>query len=701
MIFKRIQITNFMSIKNITLDLDGQGLVLINGVNRDNPSARSNGAGKSSIIESLVYAVYGRTLRGIKGDAVVNRSTGNNMKIFLDIVDDDGTEYRIARYRKHHVNHNKSILYCNGKDITPKSEADFNNAVADLFQADYLTFTSSLLYSAESFKFTSSTDAEMKSTFDTMLGLEVFTKCLEIVRNRLRDVQGELSNSEYKISTLQEKIDSLQQQIESNEVSKQDFETEQAELIASIEDELKSLNDDLSDAEKSKKQHDSDLNGLNKKLKKAQSEVDKAKEDASEVGELQEALSDVKSDIDEDERKQRRLKKEIDDCEDDIICYESKIEKAKETIEKLEQKRDDLDSGIGKPCPTCGQPLTKKCIEPAKVEYNQKIAEQKESISSYSDKIQEIQDTIKSKNDELDSLKSEIEQLEEDKETFEAAIENSREAVDKVEECEKKVREIERSISGVESDIRVDNNNIKSLEKQINRTSERIEEEKSKKNPYESVIDQLNENIKKSEDEIKDVKDSIEDTLDTKECLLFWEEAYSNQGIKSFILDDITPFLNKRANKYLKKLASNHIEVVFSTQTKLKSGEMREKFSLEVNNLDGGKDYIANSSGEKRRVDLAVNLALQDLVASRSSKKINIAIFDEAFDSLDDVGIENVIDVLQGLSNEKSSIFVISHNHHLKSYFTNILTVVKEDGCSKLSNQTDEDENSEEEGDSN
>ncbi|MCM1474133.1 MAG: AAA family ATPase, partial [Muribaculaceae bacterium] len=119
--------------------------------NLDNESLNNNGAGKSSIIESLVYALYGRTLRGLKGDAVVHNKAKKNMKIFLDLVDDDGTEYRIARYRKHSQNKNKSVLYMNGKDITPKSEADFNAAVADLLQADYLTFTSSLLYSAMQF----------------------------------------------------------------------------------------------------------------------------------------------------------------------------------------------------------------------------------------------------------------------------------------------------------------------------------------------------------------------------------------------------------------------------------------------------------------------------------------------------------------------------------------------------------------------
>ena len=126
------------------------------------------------------------------------------------------------------------------------------------------------------------------------------------------------------------------------------------------------------------------------------------------------------------------------------------------------------------------------------------------------------------------------------------------------------------------------------------------------------------------------------------------------------------------------------MEIKFSTQSTLKSGEKREKFTIEVVNTDGGDTYIANSSGEKRRIDIAVNLALQDLIAARSSKKLNIAFFDEVFDTLDATGVEKVVDLLQDMAKEKSSLFVITHNNDLKSLFTNSIKIVKQNGYSTL-----------------
>ena len=79
------------------------------------------------------------------------------------------------------------------------------------------------------------------------------------------------------------------------------------------------------------------------------------------------------------------------------------------------------------------------------------------------------------------------------------------------------------------------------------------------------------------------------------------------------------------------------------------------------------------------------------MVASRSTKRINIAIWDEVFDALDETGIEKVIELLQELSEERSTILVVSHNPHLQSYFTNSITIQKKGGFSTLLGEDEED----------
>ena len=70
----KITIKNFLSIgAEQALKLDNLGLVLLTGDNQDTSALESNGSGKSSMLESIVYALYGQTSTGIKGDTLINK----------------------------------------------------------------------------------------------------------------------------------------------------------------------------------------------------------------------------------------------------------------------------------------------------------------------------------------------------------------------------------------------------------------------------------------------------------------------------------------------------------------------------------------------------------------------------------------------------------------------------------------------------
>ena len=691
MIFERLTIQNFLSIKSITLDLKDRGLVLLKGKNLDNESLNNNGAGKSSIIEAMVYALYGRTLRGLKGDAVVHKIPGKNMKIFLDLTDDDGTQYRIARYRKHATNKNKSFLYRNSKDITPKSEADFNACVANLLQADYLTFTSSLLYSAESFKFTSATDAEMKSTFDTMLGLDVYQKCLEITKNRLKAVESELASTQWKIEDRKTKLAELDEQIQNAEQEKQEYSESLLEKKKLLESQVKDYEKQLGSLQDELGELQEQLEKVKSEKSKAEKALDTKRKKLKEVEELKSAVQDIKDEIQEHEREVRKQNRLITETQESQESCNDEVLRLKKKIQSLEQKLVDLDGTVGTPCPTCGQPLTEQSIEPAKQEVKEQIEHYQQNIEKQLAKVEKLNTSLLGYQSKIKELQDQIKELQDEETELSELIKKSKKLVDEKTAAEEVVQKVQEKYYEQESAVKLKSGEIKQVKTLLNKAQQDILS-LSSDNPYDAIIDKYQREQEKAKSEIEEYTDSIKDKVDEKECLLFWQQAYSNQGIKSFVLDDITPFLNRRVNKYLAKLTSGHIEVKFNTQTTLKSGEIREKFSIDISNQDGGGEYSANSGGEKKRIDLAINLALQDLVASRSSKRINIAIWDEVFDALDETGIEKVIELLQELSQEKSTILVVSHNQHLQSYFTNTITVVKKNGFSTLLDEEEDEQ---------
>ena len=147
------------------------------------------------------------------------------------------------------------------------------------------------------------------------------------------------------------------------------------------------------------------------------------------------------------------------------------------------------------------------------------------------------------------------------------------------------------------------------------------------------------------------------------------------------MLDLVTPYLNSQANYYLSILTNGTISVNISTQSESKSGNVSDKMSVEVSSVDGGSAYNELSTGEQKRVNLAISLSLQDYVLSKNPD-INLNVFDEIFDGLDEDGIMQVMKLLKERNKNIGTILVISHNQALRDMFTNSITIKKKDGIS-------------------
>src|SRR3990167_9110720 len=174
MIVEKVFIKNFMSIEEATISYSG-GLVLVEGVNKDDSSSDSNGSGKSVLlVESLVWGLWGKTVRGIGYDKVVNRWVGKNclVKIYLSVGKD---KYIIIRYRKHKKYHNIVRVFCNGRDLTKIEVSETQEYINEIIGYDFEIFVRSILFAQEDIKdFALMTDVELKDLFDKILGLSIF-----------------------------------------------------------------------------------------------------------------------------------------------------------------------------------------------------------------------------------------------------------------------------------------------------------------------------------------------------------------------------------------------------------------------------------------------------------------------------------------------------------------------------------------------
>ncbi len=147
------------------------------------------------------------------------------------------------------------------------------------------------------------------------------------------------------------------------------------------------------------------------------------------------------------------------------------------------------------------------------------------------------------------------------------------------------------------------------------------------------------------------------------------ETVLGLKGVRAHMLGDAMGAITSLANAWLKRL--------FPGVTVLLH-EDGDKVALEVKGLGHDYGYRACSSGMRRRIDIALLLALSDLEAASRSTQPGTLILDEVADSLDEEGIPAFGDMLVDLA-ETRAIVLISHKPELYESLPFAMRLVVED----------------------
>lgn len=142
--------------------------------------------------------------------------------------------------------------------------------------------------------------------------------------------------------------------------------------------------------------------------------------------------------------------------------------------------------------------------------------------------------------------------------------------------------------------------------------------------------------------------------------------VFSSTGVISDILRDVVDYIDQRLQVYNDLLQDKVFHITFS----------KGKIVLESESLS----YQSLSSGEKKRLDISIQFALHDYVYTHCGIGFDTIFIDEILDSLDSVGVSNIIEVLNLKKSycSLSRIFVITHNESLKDYFDSVLSIRKD-----------------------
>ena len=212
--FKKVKIFNFLSIGKTPVEIEfTPGIHLITGINRDKTDRR-NGVGKSSVIESVYFAIFGQTLRELKKDLIPNNYTNSTCEVILDfdiIENKICTVYQIIRT----LNPSKLYLYENGKDVTRDTIKNTEEYIFKLLNATPSLFENCVIMSLNSsIPFMAKSKVEKRKFIESIFNLEIFSKMLSLAREDVNNNKKLYEIELTKFEEIDNNCKALQQQKE-------------------------------------------------------------------------------------------------------------------------------------------------------------------------------------------------------------------------------------------------------------------------------------------------------------------------------------------------------------------------------------------------------------------------------------------------------------------------------------------------------
>lgn len=208
------------------------------------------------------------------------------------------------------------------------------------------------------------------------------------------------------------------------------------------------------------------------------------------------------------------------------------------------------------------------------------------------------------------------------------------------------------------------------VERSLKEIRQTISDRMSEKVNYEYKIKAFHERgevVSRLTSELQVLNEKMTSLSKDEEVLTYLvKTVFSSTGVISDILRDVVDYIDQRLQVYNDLLQDKVFHITFS----------KGKIVLESESLS----YQSLSSGEKKRLDISIQFALHDYVYTHCGIGFDTIFIDEILDSLDSVGVSNIIEVLNLKKSycSLSRIFVITHNESLKDYFDSVLSIRKD-----------------------
>lgn len=697
------------------------------------------GSGKSSMaIEAPFWCLFGHlTYLEKPGDSVINWNTGKNC--FVKITTTDG--YEIIRTRKV-AGASELVILKDGEDLTKSTTSPSQDFLNNLFKIDHRTFMVSAFFGQLSEGFLNLTDAKRRAIFERFIKITSFNSIAATAKDKASSLSESISVLDSKIENLINSKKSIESEIDELLIKIKEFDdgknvkinnikttlmnkkSEIDKQILIIKNKIDIINDKIknfimSNIDDVKQQWDtyentkssndtkstkkSELNQLKSKFENKLNNINwELKElnvnlsgitiiDGEELSlawsmfnNAGEKLLKLRSDLDIVNDNARDLKRNVQNLSNDI----SNITNIKEFQKCPKCSHDITEEHI---CSTINEKTLKmKELEPKILELEVKkknlnqaictlelINEPSISIDQLNLNIQKVND-IKAKiipiNESRIKVMAGIEDIENQMRSIkivniskpDITIENAKDQLNEYNNLKGNVVTYNSEIFKLNSDFKA----------KILETQNEINEVKNSDNPYELMVSNKKSQLDNIVIDISKQQDELSKQKKLKMHVDYIRDSYINKKkMRAFWIGEIVPTLNKFIKYYFN---------IFEIEDKI---EFDEFLNVKLDRWS----YKTHSGGEKKRIDLSIMFALNDLHSSIFGPQCNLMVLDEVDGRIDPFTTNRLVALLSddmikrdgGLTN----IFIISHKEIMRDRFPNRIMVKNKLGNSYIVNE--------------
>ena len=566
--FEKIRFKNFLSYGNTWTELDL-------ATHKDTLIVGENGAGKSTFLDALSYALYMKPFRKVNNPQLVNSVNKKHLKVEVEFrVGSNG--FKVCRGHAPRT----FEVYQNGELLNQDAHTkDYQKILEqNILKMNYKSFTQIVVLGSRNFiPFMQLSTTDRRTVIEDLLDIQIFSVMAALLKDKIALNKNELQDIDYQLNLLDDKV-----KVQEDYISKVQ-ENKDAQLL-----EIKEKIDETS-----------------KQIDEHKLSLDDFVSEADSLYEQCEPLESVSNRVQQ------------------FLTLEGQIEKKLTKLRK--QLKFYQDNHI---CDTCGQEIPDDYRE-------EKAQESNTAISETTSGLTQLEEQIQSNSERIETLKD---------------IQNEAKAKEKQAENER------TSITILEDILQGLNNEI----------AEKSFEASDQEEAY-ARLEHLQEDIEEYKTKRVDLRRK-QAVFDTARTLLM------DTGIKSRIIKQYVPVMNKLINKYL---AAMEFFVDFNLDEDFKEtirSRHRDEFV-----------YASFSEGEKMRIDLALLFTWRAIAKLKNSASTNILIMDEIFDSsLDTQGTDEFLKIIKELTSD-TNIIIISHKtDQLLDKFSNVVRFEKYKNFSRI-----------------